>query len=118
MDEYGKKGVPASEMFKVIRSIRTIEQGIADLFDHKARFVFSGDQSVINKTFREMKMDYKTEADRAKSLRKKQQGYNNTLTGLNYKKDVEDFNKISDEKLPNQAKIDELAERLKDFHEN
>ena len=64
-EEYGKKGVPSSEMFKLVNSVRSIEQKVADLFEHKIRFVFNGDQELLNKMFKEMKMDYKAESNRA-----------------------------------------------------
>ena len=111
--EYGKKGEPASEMFKVIRSIRSIEQGVADLFEHKSKFVFSGDQTLLNKVFRDLRIDYRGEAERAKHLRKKDKGYNNTVSGVNYNRDVKNFNKLNEDvKHANQEEIDGLVEKL------
>ena len=121
MNEYGKKGQKkdASEMFKVITSIRQIERGIADLFEHKSKFVFSGDQTLLNKVFKDMRIDYKTEVDRAKSLRKKDKGWNNTLGGLNVARDVKNFDKLDPkEKHYDEDHVGELVDKLKKFHES
>jgi len=73
--------------------------------------------------FKEMRpsIDYKAEANRATTLRKKEKIYNNSVTGVDVKKDVEAFGKNLDgENIPKDCKdeVDDLVEKLQNFHNN
>ena len=47
---------------------------------------------MLNRVFKELRLDYKTEAARASTLRKKEKVFNNTITGVNADRDMKNFN--------------------------
>ena len=73
---------------------------------------------MLTKLFKEMRpaMDYKAEVTRATTLRKKEKVYNNTVAGVDIKKDVEEFGaaKQGEDKIPKDCadEVDELVEKL------
>ena len=47
---------------------------------------------MLNRVFRDLRLDYKNEAARSATLRKKERVFNNTITGVNADRDMKNFN--------------------------
>jgi len=76
------------ESVKIMRGMRFIEQGIAELVEHKQKFIFSGDQLILSRTFQGLGLNVKEDASKSRKLKGRQ--YDNTVTGLDKKDNVQD----------------------------